>query len=230
MSYDSGPEWQEEDGSMHRRVDGGPTRSRSGDTQRQPQPGYQPPAPAPAQKKHTARNISLSALGVLVVCIIIGAATSNSSSSTPTAGAATSPEPSWPSPYSTDGINWASPTGDTSYTDIPIVPPPTSAPVLPDQVTFHCTGSAPDGVDITYGGEGTDDSASHLPFKKTVALSSTVQYYAVQAQLQGGGKVTCTTTVRYQGDSVTQTGEASGGYNIASAEVCSSFDGTWDAC
>jgi hypothetical protein len=240
MSYDSGQEWQEDDGTTHRRVSGprpdddAPTRSRSGHTPQEPpatQVGYYP-APQPPKKKHTARNIALSALGVLVVCIIIGAATSNSPATTTAAGSS-SPEPSWPSPYSTDGINWATPTDD-SYTDVPIVPPPTDAPTTatpPDQVVFHCTGSTDgDGIDIMYGPEGSNFSASHLPFTKTMTLDDTAEYYSVTAQLQGGGHVTCTTTVTQDGDSTVKSAAASGGYNIAMAEVCSSFDGTWDPC
>jgi hypothetical protein len=44
----------------------------------------------------------------------------------------------------------------------------------------------------------------------------------------------CTTTVTWTSDgrtqSVTQTGTASGDCNIASAEVCSSFDGGFETC
>jgi hypothetical protein len=67
-------------------------------------------------------------------------------------------------------------------------------------------------VDITYGAEGSDSSAYHVPFSHTDPLDGSAQYFAVQAQLDGSG-------------SVTQSGTASGGYNIASAEVCGDFEG-----
>jgi hypothetical protein len=48
------------------------------------------------------------------------------------------------------------------------------------------------------------------------------------------GTIRWTTTVTWtqdgQSHSVTQTGSASGKYNIASAEVCSSFDGGFETC
>lgn len=209
--------------------DDAPTRRRSSN----PEPAYYQP-PQPPKKKHTIRNISLAAVGILTACIIIGAATSKNPTGTTAASTATA-EPSWPSPYSTDGINWATPTGDTSYTDIPIVPPPTDATspaaTAPDQVVFHCTGSTNgDGIDIMYGPEGSNYSASHLPFTKTMSLDDTAQYYSVTAQLQGGGHVTCTTSVTQDGDTTVKKATASGGYNIAMAEVCSSFDGTWEPC
>lgn len=97
-------------------------------------------------------------------------------------------------------------------------------------VTYSCTGTAPEGVDITYGPEGSDYSASSLPFSKTMAVDAAAQYMSVQAQLQGDGQVTCTTSVNINGTSTVQTGTASGGYNLASAELCGDFSGGWDAC
>lgn len=137
----------------------------------------------------------------------------------------------------------------SSYSSVPIYPMPTdpspslnpdvnivglgatTAAAVPEKVTYHCTGHAPDGVDITYGPEGSSFSASHLSFTKTATLNDSAQYYAIQAQLSGAGSVTCTLTVQTSdGTVVTQSGSASGGYNIASAEICSSFDGSWEKC
>jgi hypothetical protein len=46
---------------------------------------------------------------------------------------------------------------------------------------------------------------------------------------EGGGSITRTTTVTFPGGSATQTGNAVGANSIASAEVCSNFDNTWEA-
>ena len=113
-------------------------------------------------------------------------------------------------------------------------PVPTPPPAVQD-VVFRCTGNAPRGIDITYGPEGSNYGASRLPFSRTLDLDANAQYYNVTAQLQGAGTVSCSTNVNwadYSGSqqTVTQTGNASGGYNIASAEVCSDFSGGWQAC
>jgi hypothetical protein len=185
---------------------------------RPPQPGYpaqpqyapyQPPRPP---KKHTARNIVLGVLGTLLVIIVASAVAAGGK--TPSTGTtASSPGTSAPS----------------SAHAAPAPAPATKAP-MPSQVTFACTGSAPDGINITYGPEGTNDSAGSLPFTKTVPLDSGAPYYNVTAQLSGSGHVSCTTVVEWDGQSVTQSGSASGGYNIASAEMCSAFTGGWEKC
>jgi transposase len=113
-------------------------------------------------------------------------------------------------------------------------PAPTAAPP-PDQAVFACTGSAPAGIDITYGGEGSNSSASRLPFHSSVRLDPAKQYYNVSAQLQGGGSVACSTTVYWTDSSgtpqkVVNHGDASGGYNIASAQICADFTGGWQTC
>jgi hypothetical protein len=113
--------------------------------------------------------------------------------------------------------------------------PAPTAPVVREQVTYACTGHAPDGVDITYGPNGSNLGASSLPFSKTTGYDASAQYYVTTAQLSGSGQVTCTTTVQTDnGDGtahvVQNSGTASGGYNIASAQVCSSFTGGWEKC
>lgn len=112
-------------------------------------------------------------------------------------------------------------------------PTPAATPA-PEQVTFHCTGSAPDGVDITYGSNGSEHSGSSLPFDRVVPLDAGAQYYVVSAQLQGSGSVSCTTTVQTDdllgyAQTVSNSGSADGGYNIASAQVCGGIDG-WEKC
>jgi hypothetical protein len=109
------------------------------------------------------------------------------------------------------------------------------AAVVAQTVTFSCGGQAPDGIDITYGPDGSDFSASSLPFSKTVPLDAGAMYYVVTAQLQGSGSVSCSTVVHYNdgsgtAQSVTKSGAASGGYNIADAQVCSGFSADWQVC
>jgi len=110
-------------------------------------------------------------------------------------------------------------------------PTPAATPA-PEQVTFHCAGDG--GVDITYGANGSEHSASSLPFTHVDKLDPGAQYYVTTAQLQGGGSVSCTTTVQTDdllgyAQTVSNNGSADGGYNIASAQVCSGIDG-WEKC
>lgn len=183
---------------------------------------YQPPPQPPKKPRSPAQLGCLGAIAVAVIVIIAVAVSSGGKSGNTATGVTT--------PTQTAAAN-ASPaaapatTSETTAAD----PATSSQPTVPDQVVFTCTGSAPDGVDITYGGEGSNFSASSLPFSKTLSLQTTEQYYNVTAQLSGSGHVSCTTVVDYQGSPTTQTGSAEGGYNIASAEVCSGFDG-WEAC
>jgi hypothetical protein len=115
--------------------------------------------------------------------------------------------------------------------------PPSSTPAAtttPDGVTYQCTGSAPAGVDITYGPSGSGLQATSLPFTAHEdGVSQTAQYYSITAQLNGGGDVTCTLTVTAAGQTATSSGTASGGHNIASPQICSGLsDGQreWHAC
>lgn len=112
-------------------------------------------------------------------------------------------------------------------------PSPTPATTrAPEQVTYACTGHG--SVDITYGPNGSQHTASHLPFKHTDVLIAGAQYYATTAQLQGSGSVSCATTVQTDdllgyAQTVSNSASADGGYNIATAQVCSGVDG-WEKC
>jgi hypothetical protein len=174
-------------------------------------------------RKNVGKGLGLGCLGLIVIVVIAAIASAGKSGGSSATSASTPTT-----------VVWSSATAVSTQQAVATQAAPTSAaPTTPDveQVTFKCTGSTDgNGIDITYGAEGTNDSASSLPFTKTVQLSTTAQYYDVTAQLQGGGNVSCTTTVQSGGQTVIQTGSASGDYNIASAEVCSSFDGGWDAC
>jgi predicted flap endonuclease-1-like 5' DNA nuclease len=88
-------------------------------------------------------------------------------------------------------------------------------------VVFKVWGSAPSGVDITYGNDGTNLQGKGLPLKKTLTVKDDALYYQVTAQLMGGGDIQCSITI----DGRTKTGRAQGGYNICSAQLNSDFSG-----
>jgi hypothetical protein len=112
-------------------------------------------------------------------------------------------------------------TGHTGTTGNP-------AGTAPAQVTYDCTGAGI--VTILYGPGGTDSAGSgNLPFTESGPYSPTALDYDVTAQLQGSGDVSCTTTVDTGTQAIAQTATASGGYNIARAEVCSTGVG-WKPC
>ena len=93
-------------------------------------------------------------------------------------------------------------------------------------VVFTCQG---DAADVTYGSD-SNNIQGVVPMNRTLPLDPSAEYYAISAQLNGGGSVTCAVTVNDDGTPTTKTGSATGGYNIAQAEICSSFDGGWDPC
>jgi hypothetical protein len=84
---------------------------------------------------------------------------------------------------------------------------------LPGQtVTYIVRGTS--GAQVTYGPAGSDFNGS-VPMKVTERLGNP-EYYAINAQLQGGGSVSCSIEV----DGIPlSTASASGGYNIAGCEI-----------
>jgi hypothetical protein len=91
-------------------------------------------------------------------------------------------------------------------------------------VTFTVDGSTPAGVDITYGSDSSNyQGPSQPPMYKTLQIDEHALYYAVNAQLSGGGNVTCEIQI---GD-VVRTGHAVGGYNICSAQLSKTYNGGW---
>jgi len=162
--------------------------------------------------KHKALKI---VIGAAIVIGVIAVASSSASNNTPAASSSATASTS-----ATTGL-------PTLYSQ-----PTTSAPItpvtVPATVTYSCTGQAPDGVDITYGPDGSSYHASKLPFSKTAALPASALYVDTEAQLHGSGEVTCTTTVNADGTTATKSGTAQGGYNLALAEVCDM--GGWSPC
>jgi hypothetical protein len=79
-------------------------------------------------------------------------------------------------------------------------------------VTYVVTGTS--GAQVTYGPAGSNFTGS-VPMSDTQPLGSP-SYYAINAQLQGYGEVSCKLEV----DGVTiSSATASGGYNIADCEI-----------
>ncbi|WTP61470.1 hypothetical protein OHU07_34215 [Streptomyces phaeochromogenes] len=89
------------------------------------------------------------------------------------------------------------------------------------KAVFKVWGSAPSGVDITYGNDGTNLQGKGLPMEKTLTVDEDALYYQVTAQLMGGGDIQCSITI----DGKTKSGRAQGGYNICSAQLNSDFSG-----
>lgn len=96
-----------------------------------------------------------------------------------------------------------------------------SSPAAPE-LTYVVTG-APD-ADVTYGPAGSG-LTGHVPMRVTARLGSAA-YYSVDAQLNGSGSVTVEILV---GGKVISSGRASGGYNVATAEITQDpLTGKWE--
>lgn len=87
-------------------------------------------------------------------------------------------------------------------------------------VTYVVKGSP---ADVTYGPAGSDASGS-VPMRVTRRLRNP-QYYAISAQLNGSGSVSCKILV--DGKAISRA-TATGGYNIADCEISQDpFSGKW---
>ena len=91
------------------------------------------------------------------------------------------------------------------------------------QVEFIVTGSAPNGVDITYGDDTSNQRTSGLPLDVTRPITKNVLYW-VMAQLQGGGRITCKVII----GKTARAGHAIGGYNTCTAQSPSDLVGGWN--
>jgi hypothetical protein len=172
----------------------------------QPQPTFRPPqAPQASQRSRSwpAQHKALTGLFVFVaLTIVIVAAHSGGSLSSSGGGTAdgTQPAPSAPAAAA--------------------APKSTRAAAAAQTVTYEVTGSS---ADVTYGPAGSTLSGT-VPMKVTAKLGDPI-YYSLQAQLQGGGSVTVEILVN--GIVISQ-GTASGGYNIATAEISQDpLSGQW---
>jgi hypothetical protein len=90
-------------------------------------------------------------------------------------------------------------------------------------VTYIVTGTG--SADVTYGPDGSSYTGK-VPMKVSAKIPSSgaPDYYAVSAQLNGSGSVTCEIEV---GGKVISKGTASGQANIADCEIVPGFAGGW---
>ena len=100
------------------------------------------------------------------------------------------------------------------------------------RVEFIVTGSAPNGVNVTYGDDTSNYQTKNLPLDVTRLTKENVVYW-VMAQLQGGGRITCRVVIRKpaQGHGVGETaraGHAVGGYNACTAQSPGDPVGGWN--
>jgi hypothetical protein len=93
----------------------------------------------------------------------------------------------------------------------------------PSTVEFIVNGSP---ADVTYGPSGSSLSGT-VPLNAAGQIPSPAPaFYAVNAQLQGAGAVTC--EIRVDG-AVISTARATGGYNIAICEISQGPSGDWES-
>jgi hypothetical protein len=138
----------------------------------------------------------LAAIGGVVVLIIIGSVMNGGQKQTPAAAAAATP-PATTAP-ATAAATPASPRNTAS--------------AAPETVTYVVKGTP--GADVTYGAAGSTYTGT-VPMRIT-RRARDVAYYSIQAQLQGSGSVTVEIEINGR---VISSGHASGGYDIAMAEI-----------
>jgi hypothetical protein len=170
----------------------------------QPYAPPQPPGPPGRRRKRRGlRAVLFSVLGLVVVIIAISAALSGGRGQAP-AAATSAP--------SAAGSSSAAPGTAARHT---------AAAAATQTVTYVVKGTP--GADVTYGPSGSDLTGS-VPMRITKKLADPA-YYDIQAQLQGSGSVTVEILIDGK---VLSTGHASGGYNIAMAEISQDpFTGKW---
>jgi hypothetical protein len=92
---------------------------------------------------------------------------------------------------------------------------------VPQTVEYIVTGTP--GASVQYGPSGSNLNGS-VPMDVTAPLGSP-SYYAITAQLQGDGAISC--AIKVDGKVISQ-GAATGGYNICTAEIGQDpFTGKW---
>jgi hypothetical protein len=191
-----------------------------------PPPGFGPPPVPPAPRPRWARKRVLIpvAVGILLLGVGIGAAGSGDDGKK--AAAEPAPTVTVTAPAQVDAEAEPAPTVTVTRTATAKAKAEAdtadSADAAPSgKAVFKVWGSAPAGVDITYGSDGTNLQGKGLPMEKTLSVDEGAFYYQVTAQLMGGGDVQCSVTI----DGKTKKGRAKGGYNICSAQLNSDFSG-----
>lgn len=206
-----------------------------------------PPQMPPPKKRRAGRVILISSLGVVLwfgACGT-GVAIGSNSGSSENAASTTRPEvtvtKAGPTVTETKQAvkDRSQPTSTVTITDTetvtskPVKQQPTRStkpthagkPAAAGTVVFKVWGTAPSGVDVTYGSDSDNRQGPSRPgFTRSMKVHESALYYDITAQLQGGGNVHCSVTI----DGQTKTGHASGGYNICSAQLNQGLFGGWD--
>ncbi|MEU1277292.1 hypothetical protein [Streptomyces sp. NPDC005805] len=192
-----------------------------------PHPPVGPP-PAAGQPKWTRKRILIPAVALLFfVGVGIGSAGGEESVATASDSARPAPTVTVTATATAEAEAEPAPAVTKTVTAAPskakkAAEKPTEEESAPEgKAVFKVWGSAPAGVDITYGNDGTNLQGTRLPMEKTLTVKDDALYYQVTAQLQGGGDIHCSITI----DGKTKTGQAQGGYNICSAQLNSDFTG-----
>ncbi|MEU1479836.1 hypothetical protein [Streptomyces sp. NPDC005760] len=191
-----------------------------------PPPGFGPPPMPPAPRPGWARKRVLIpvAAGILLLGVGIGAA-GDGGGGGKKAAAEPAPTVTVTATARVDAAAKPAPTVTVTRTATAKAAAKAEADTADNapsgKAVFKVWGSAPAGVDITYGSDGTNLQGKGLPMEKTLTVDGDALYYQVSAQLMGGGDVQCSVTI----DGETKKGRAQGGYNICSAQLNSDFSG-----
>ncbi|MFI9648288.1 hypothetical protein ACIHAA_18575 [Streptomyces sp. NPDC052040] len=176
--------------------------------------GTPPPPPQPPKKSKAGKIVGFGCLGVValfvLIAVVAAAAGGGKSSDTSGSKAAASSTPKDAKPAAEDKGNTKPKTGNKQK----------------KTAVFKIWGTAPGGVDITYGSD-SDSRQGHFAngtFEATLPVKKDAMYFDVMGQLSGGGDINCSVTI----DGRTKKGHASGGYNICDAQLSSGLLGGWD--
>jgi hypothetical protein len=176
--------------------------------QPQYQPGYaQPPQYGPPQQQPPRKSrkgiAAIGCLGFGGLIVLIAALAGSHSSSSSSSAPAVQTQAAVPPVHSSAPAKAAAPKAPAAQT-----------------VTYEVTGST---ANVTYGPAGSNSEGT-VPMHVTKPLGTPI-YYAITAQLQGGGTVTC--KIEVDGKVISQS-TASGGYNIAQCEISQDpLNGGW---
>jgi hypothetical protein len=179
----------------------------------------------PRRKRHTARNVLLGAGGLVAFIIVVAVAASGGKTGSTGASATSSGIASGVASAETAAQNCTASGGTWNGTSCQAATPsPSNTPASPTKVEFIVSGTAPDGIDITYGPSGSSfQGPSTLDGTATMSVpfDGSADYYALNAQLQGDGSITCKIVVTGPGDNplTVSHGAASGSYNICDAQA-----------
>ena len=173
----------------------------------------------------TVRNVLLGTGALVAAIIVIAVAASGGKTGSTGASATSSAIASGVASADAAAQNCTASGGTWNGTSCQAATPsPSNTPASPTKVEFIVSGTAPDGIDITYGPDGSQFSGpSTLDGTATMSVpfDGSADYYAIDAQLQGAGSITCKIVATWAGDNplTVSHGAASGGYNICDAQA-----------